>query len=65
MNEQYEFAKEKGIAWAARCNCYNRHRSNSGRCQNRDITDPTKEFGKMGAICEECRMHCDKERQFK
>lgn len=44
-------------AWSARCDCYNNHNSSSGRCNRRNVEDPTRESGK-GAYCERCRREC-------
>ena len=45
-------------AWSARCDCRNNHASSSGRCNNRDVTDPTRRSEDMFAACESCRQHC-------
>ena len=43
--------------WSARCDCRNGHGSASGRCNARDVTDPTAKPG--GAVlCESCRRDC-------
>lgn len=43
--------------WSARCDCRNDHNSNSGRCNARDVVDPTAKQG--GAVyCEDCRRDC-------
>ena len=52
-------------AWSARCDCYNKHNSNSGRCTNRGhnsdgITDKDRKPGEA-AICEECKKECREE----
>jgi len=47
-------------AWSARCDCYNDHNSCSGRCNVRDVTDPTHKKGEV-ALCERCRRECKKE----
>jgi len=58
----------RGPAWSARCDCYDGHRSNSGRCNCRStkmpdgsytsaVIDPTR-FDGDKAICEECRANC-------
>ena len=44
-------------AWAARCQCYNGHASASGRCNQRNVTDPHAEPGKA-VMCESCRKEC-------
>lgn len=41
-------------AWSARCDCYNGHNSSSGRCQARNVTDPTRKPNEE-AFCEYCR----------
>lgn len=46
-------------AKAARCECYNGHNSSSGRCNVRNVTDPTHREGEP-AICERCRRECVK-----
>lgn len=43
--------------WAARCECYNDHNSASGRCNNRDVTDPQARPGEA-VLCERCRKEC-------
>lgn len=48
---------ENKPAQSGRCDCYNGHHSHSGRCTNRQITDPTRYRGEV-AICEHCREHC-------
>ena len=45
------------MSWSARCDCRNGHNSSSGRCNNRDITDPTRKDGE-GAFCANCRTTC-------
>lgn len=45
------------MAWTARCSCYRGHESASGRCQARDVHDPTRAPGEA-AICNSCRDHC-------
>jgi len=56
-------------AWSGRCNCYNEHRSSSGRCRCRTsrlpetgeyiggVLDPTRYENEL-AICEDCRKYC-------
>lgn len=45
--------------WSARCDCYNNHESSSGRCQSRNVTDPTaRPETNDGVYCEECRAKC-------
>lgn len=51
--------KPTSPAWSARCDCYNSHNSSSGRCNNRDVTDPTATEGQP-AKCERCRRECCK-----
>lgn len=43
--------------WSARCDCRNGHNSNSGRCNERDVTDPTSAPGKV-VFCSACRSKC-------
>jgi len=45
------------VAWSARCDCYHDHSSSSGRCNVRNVTDPTRPQGAL-AICESCRSDC-------
>ena len=44
--------------WSARCDCYKGHSSASGRCNHRDVTDPTATQTGHGVICEDCRREC-------
>lgn len=46
------------MAWAARCNCRNDHNSASGRCNARDIVDPTATRPEDAVYCESCRQRC-------
>lgn len=59
---------ETAPAWSARCDCYNNHHSNSGRCTCRhdgppkpngaqSVTDPTR-FKGQPAYCAACRKNC-------
>ena len=60
MDEQIEHTAEhwQKAAWSARCDCRNNHNSASGRCNSRDVTDPTRFVGDEFAVCEGCRLHC-------
>lgn len=44
-------------ASSARCDCRNGHSSASGRCNARNIVDPTRYEGEV-AFCEGCRANC-------
>jgi hypothetical protein len=46
------------MAWSARCDCRNNHNSASGRCNARNITDPTRTQADNFAACEDCRANC-------
>lgn len=43
--------------WGARCDCYNGHNSNSGRCNVRDITIPALQYfrDEMRVVCPSCK----------
>lgn len=45
------------FATSARCDCRNNHSSSSGRCNARDVVDPTRPAGGFAA-CERCRANC-------
>lgn len=50
--------RKNSFAWAARCDCRNDHASSSGRCNARDVTDPTRTKADNFAACERCRANC-------
>lgn len=70
LPEWADFDQIADMAWSARCDCYNNHNSNSGRCNTRSddgfgghaqgVYDPTHQRGEV-AICYYCRTHCQKE----
>lgn len=45
--------------WAARCDCYHAHQSSSGRCTQRDVTDPDAKVG-APVLCAQCKAECVK-----
>ena len=57
MNDK-EAATNLEAAWSARCDCNNNHNSASGRCNTRNVTDPTRFHADGFAICERCRAFC-------
>ena len=49
---------KNGERWGARCDCYKGHNSASGRCNNRDVIDPTPGTLQSPVLCERCRKEC-------
>jgi hypothetical protein len=60
-------AKRDGGVWSARCDCRNDHNSNSGRCNARNVIDPSADpLDPQSAVyCDSCRHRCHPEREAK
>lgn len=50
------------LAWGRRCDCRKGHASASGRCNNRNVEDPTAKEGEP-VYCLTCRAYCHPERK--
>lgn len=46
------------FSWGARCDCRNNHSSASGRCNARNVKDPTRRESDNFVACESCRASC-------